>query len=117
LHIGAGSCDADKKLSYCSKECQRADWKNHKPFCRPGAECSVIDDGAFNLAETAPSGKSANGALQIPVEFANGKRILVSSSTMDPQMLRELKEAASNNSFGEGSAPPSIQHIDFNAVD
>ena len=24
-----------KKVSYCSKECQARDWKNHKPSCPP----------------------------------------------------------------------------------
>ena len=33
---GAGKCNIDKKPSYCSKDCQKADWKNYKPFCNPG---------------------------------------------------------------------------------
>lgn len=90
---GSGPCDADKKPYYCSKECQRADWKNHKPFCRPGAECSVVDDGSkYNMSDTAPAHKSEAGALQIPITFKDGKTILFSSSTMDVQMLKEMKE-------------------------
>ncbi|KXN86638.1 SET domain-containing protein 14 [Leucoagaricus sp. SymC.cos] len=27
-------CGACKKIAYCGTECQRADWKNHKPFCK-----------------------------------------------------------------------------------
>ncbi|KJA21024.1 hypothetical protein HYPSUDRAFT_55688 [Hypholoma sublateritium FD-334 SS-4] len=38
----SGPCDADMKPGYCSTQCQKADWKNHKTFCRPGAGCSVF---------------------------------------------------------------------------
>ena len=27
-------CSVCKAVAYCSKECQKADWKNHKPVCR-----------------------------------------------------------------------------------
>lgn len=28
-------CSRCRAAWYCSKECQRADWKDHKPFCKP----------------------------------------------------------------------------------
>jgi hypothetical protein len=85
---GSGKCDSDKKPSYCGKECQRADWKNHKSFCKPGAACSVIDTGASSHGMTKPN------ALQIPITMADGKTVLVSSSTMDAKELKEFKGAA-----------------------
>lgn len=30
----AGLCDTMDKPQYCTKECQRADWKRHRSFCR-----------------------------------------------------------------------------------
>ncbi|KAH9937669.1 uncharacterized protein B0H18DRAFT_971679 [Fomitopsis serialis] len=33
-------CSGCKTMGYCSKECQRADWKDHKPNCR-GAQTGV----------------------------------------------------------------------------
>ncbi|CAM9816964.1 unnamed protein product [Sphacelaria rigidula] len=28
-------CSRCRKAKYCCKECQRADWKSHKPACAP----------------------------------------------------------------------------------
>ncbi|KDR76932.1 hypothetical protein GALMADRAFT_138969 [Galerina marginata CBS 339.88] len=89
-----GKCDADKKPSYCSKECQLADWQNHKPFCKPGAECSVIDTGNSPRLGAGPSSKQ--GAIQIPITHADGSTHVVSSSTLDPQMLKEIRDLAQN---------------------
>ena len=87
---GSGKCDFDKKKpSYCSTECQKADWKNHKPFCCPGVECSVIDDGTWDAA--GPS-KPSRGAIQLPITHAGGSRTFVSSSTMDAKTLKEVRD-------------------------
>lgn len=32
------NCSRCKRAKYCSKECQRKDWKEHKPLCVPGEE-------------------------------------------------------------------------------
>ncbi|KAG5721443.1 hypothetical protein E4T56_gene13187 [Termitomyces sp. T112] len=87
----AGKCDLDKKPSYCSKECQRADWKNHKPFCKPGAACSILDK-----AECLPisSKTGMQGSISIPVIGPDGKPMVVSSSSMSPEMLKEIRKAS-----------------------
>lgn len=33
LHDNANRCSSCKRVSYCNRECQKADWKDHKPQC------------------------------------------------------------------------------------
>ena len=37
LKKGASACSACRSVSYCSKECQKAHWKEHKQTCRAAA--------------------------------------------------------------------------------
>mmetsp|Transcript_19320 Transcript_19320/g.47778 ORF Transcript_19320/g.47778 Transcript_19320/m.47778 type:complete len:135 (-) Transcript_19320:416-820(-) len=39
-------CSRCRFVHYCSKRCQRADWKNHKPFCDP---CTNKSEGKGNF--------------------------------------------------------------------
>jgi hypothetical protein len=84
--LGAGRCDKDKKPSYCGKECQKADWLNHKAFCKPGMPCSVIDkEGSQALVPAGPT----DGSLGIRLPFEDKARTL-SSRTMNAIDLREI---------------------------
>ena len=67
----------------------KADWKNHKPFCCPVAECSVIDDGTWDAAGPP---KLSRGAIQLPITHAGGSRTFVSSSTMDAKTLKQVRD-------------------------
>ncbi|KAF9480881.1 hypothetical protein BDN70DRAFT_992367 [Pholiota conissans] len=101
----SGKCDPDKKPSYCSKECQKADWKNHKPFCREGAECSVIDDGYVDPDAPLQGGSSKKeGTLQIPVTYKDGSTMYFSTSTLEPKVLKEMAESAKHHD------PPAHLH-------
>lgn len=37
-------CQGCKVMNYCSKKCQRADWANHKQYCRTIAEMSGYEN-------------------------------------------------------------------------
>lgn len=88
----SGKCDTDKKPAYCSKACQLADWKNHRPFCKPGMPCSVIDDYSDGGAGVS---ESKDGAIGIRVPTGEGSRErLIMSSTMSAEELKELREQA-----------------------
>ncbi|KAJ6581545.1 hypothetical protein B0H19DRAFT_511626 [Mycena capillaripes] len=81
----AGPCDTPVKPAYCSKTCQRADWKNHKPFCRPGAPCSII----AKERDLPAAGQGQSGeVLTIPFAGPGGRPMMLSSSTMTPEMLK-----------------------------
>ncbi|THU99711.1 hypothetical protein K435DRAFT_776905 [Dendrothele bispora CBS 962.96] len=90
----SGKCDPDKKPSYCSKECvtdQKADWKNHKPFCKPGQLCSVIaPESDYGMIRTH------SGALSIPIQHSNERTTLLSSSTWSAEDLRKIKRELEN---------------------
>ncbi|KAJ7281598.1 hypothetical protein C8J57DRAFT_1219466 [Mycena rebaudengoi] len=95
----SGKCDQDKKPSYCGKECQRADWKNHKPFCKPDAPCSVVErpEGSYKGHSS-----TKGGAIEVPINNADGTTTIVSSSTLSPDMLKQMKAYAEASGGGPG---------------
>ncbi|KAK0469913.1 uncharacterized protein EV420DRAFT_1258778 [Desarmillaria tabescens] len=97
----SGKCDSDKKPYYCSKE---YDWKNHKPFCQPGAPCSVIDVGDTDSLPSMVGGSTRNGAFQVPVQMPGGKTTTFSSSTMSPDSLKEVRDHLANQYPASGSS-------------
>ncbi len=57
-------CARCKSVSYCSRECQREDWKEHKVYCKIAAQpkekisnqgCSIVTGGLKNLSFNGPT--------------------------------------------------------------
>ncbi|KAH7874341.1 uncharacterized protein C8R40DRAFT_1194669 [Lentinula edodes] len=119
----SGKCDADKKPYYCSKRChiptnhknefslpEKEDWKNHKLFCRQGAPCSVIDPATA----TVSGGGTSQGSIRVPVHHADGTTSLLSTSTMNPEMLKEMGAALKD---AKARAGLSTLRMDLHEVD
>ncbi|KAJ4470949.1 hypothetical protein J3R30DRAFT_3710930 [Lentinula aciculospora] len=88
------------------------DWKNHKPFCRPGAPCSVLSPSTT----TVGGGSTSQGSIRVPVHHADGTTSLLSTSTMEPEMLKEMGAAmkAAKKAGLDGS---STLRMELNEVD
>eukprot|EP00798_Chlamydomonas_sp_ICE-L_P020078 gene20078-26794_t len=70
-HVGRGNlkkCAGCHRVAYCSKECQKADWKAHKPVCRTlqqiQEEDSVVHPECHNVSR---------GVFTIPLYSAFGR--------------------------------------------
>ena len=60
LEAGTQRCSRCKQTNYCSKECQRADWKKHKKQCKKNTGIATDgvcdDDTGSKHAEKGSSG-------------------------------------------------------------
>ncbi|KAK0469902.1 uncharacterized protein EV420DRAFT_1497412 [Desarmillaria tabescens] len=109
----SGKCDADKKPYYCSRECASSDWKNHKPFCKPGAPCSVIDvKGPSSIGS-----ENNKDSIQIPMNFGDGRTTIISSSTMSPEFLKEMRDLAEADAAGRDKLLPESFTMEMERLD
>ena len=44
-------CQSCLQVAYCSKECQKADWKNHKNFCNSQSQAAILREGSQHSEE------------------------------------------------------------------
>ncbi|KAJ6515120.1 hypothetical protein C8R47DRAFT_504040 [Mycena vitilis] len=96
----SGPCDIAVKPAYCSKPCQKADWKNHKPFCKAGAPCSII---AKELDLPASGQGQTADVLSIPIAGPDGNPMMLSSSTMPPKFMKMLQALSLGEENPEGA--------------
>ena len=59
------NCAKCHKTPYCSRECQKADWKAHKKIC---SKLAAEGGGAAGTSDGMPSGLSPPKGLDGPVE-------------------------------------------------
>lgn len=106
-----GGCPPAFKPSYCSKYCQVVDRKHHRPYCKPDATESSVrsPDTASTTAveqrpdppeeDTNPRERFESGPERTISMNVGGRTVQVSSSTIPPQMLREMRGHAERGNF------------------
>ncbi|TCD68856.1 hypothetical protein EIP91_009570 [Steccherinum ochraceum] len=102
----AGPCSMETKPSYCSKECQTADWRRHKPFCKPSSgktdpSSSTADSQIVlvrpdtGLASSSEESKPRDDGRKLQVDIPSplgGPAMTVVSSTMAPELMKEIRD-------------------------
>ncbi|TCD68864.1 hypothetical protein EIP91_009578 [Steccherinum ochraceum] len=96
----AGKCLSGVKPSYCSKDCQKADWKRHKPACtgqvpEPGpassVDLAVVSSGVTEV-RSAIRHDGREVSVTLPMSDPQGKAVEFSSTTLDPLILKEIRD-------------------------
>ncbi|KAI0089305.1 hypothetical protein BDY19DRAFT_136988 [Irpex rosettiformis] len=72
LKVCGGKCPVGRKPSYCSKECQKKDWKRHKPVCLGLSKAPVPDEDSeveSDVDNTQSTRPDAEGSDFNPEDF------------------------------------------------
>ncbi|KAF9654422.1 hypothetical protein BDM02DRAFT_3196715 [Thelephora ganbajun] len=106
-----GKCPAMFKPSYCSKECQKMDWKRHKPFCKAGAAKSSVhslntnNDTSEKTVQRSTTSEDMDSdkfegrtpGHSIDVAMRDGGTMRLNSRTLGPKMMREFRKIAEDD--------------------
>ncbi|KAI0752075.1 hypothetical protein C8Q74DRAFT_352923 [Fomes fomentarius] len=108
----AGRCPMERKPHYCSKECQRKDWRAHKPFCKLDAELTADGpppppvDGAPRLTADSDLSNTIEREPEIPdpgfegpehaieIDVPGQGMVRVESRNLTPAVLRWIRDKA-----------------------
>ncbi|KAH9828684.1 uncharacterized protein C8Q71DRAFT_792945 [Rhodofomes roseus] len=113
----AGKCEGAYKPHYCSKECQKKDWKQHKPNCKPGVPSragSPFEDVTTRQDNDASPGRDPwdehplpqnpgrERVITVPAPGRPGQSFEIASSTMSSEMLKEVRDEIEKLSLDMG---------------
>ncbi|KAH8834162.1 hypothetical protein DL96DRAFT_1457543 [Flagelloscypha sp. PMI_526] len=85
----AGRCDADKKPSYSKIRFNQHPLQDHKPYCRSGAECSVLEK-THVFPQTKAAGR---GSVGVPLTLPDGRQTIFATSTIDVEIIKKLEKS------------------------
>lgn len=79
-------CSRCEEVIYCSRECQVADWENHKPLCNKGKKIKLSKDHVNPYGESGMTLNSHNGVFggdrfRVPDGVAVGEMFWVKVQT------------------------------------
>lgn len=85
-------CSACKKVKYCGVECQKADWRTHKPLCKKAA-CGLGDEAATSAAGAEET--AAEVEIAISEEIAGEEARMLGELLEDQPLAAALAGAVS----------------------
>ncbi|TFK80252.1 hypothetical protein K466DRAFT_559266 [Polyporus arcularius HHB13444] len=101
-----GRCPMARKPHYCSKECQKKDWKAHKAYCKPDDELSErppgppvdgapklnAEDNTIPLPPPLPDANYQGPAHAIEMDIPGEGRVRLESRNLTPAVLRWMRD-------------------------
>ncbi|RPD76923.1 hypothetical protein L226DRAFT_551798 [Lentinus tigrinus ALCF2SS1-7] len=103
-----GRCPIAWKPHYCSKECQKKDWKAHKPYCKPDDELDMrppepevdgapqlnADDNTIPIPPEIPDSSYEGPERAIELDIPGQGRVRLESRNLTPAVLRWMRDIA-----------------------
>jgi predicted ATPase len=112
-------CGNCREIAYCSKTCQKNDWKRHKQSCVPAHPVKVVFSGAPGCGKTSTL-KALSHALDcalVPEVWTSLRELAIANATLDSfdQKTRDvafyLEMCATQCGFEDKTAPAKNKKI------
>ena len=92
------ACSRCKIVGYCSKSCQRTDWKIHKSICttrsQSHAHTTLFDDAvgreALNQSETSPKFNMTQKQSHVCIEFVSSLQLMIEERYIEEAFFDRL---------------------------
>ncbi|EIW56756.1 uncharacterized protein TRAVEDRAFT_73185 [Trametes versicolor FP-101664 SS1] len=119
----AGKCPPERKPHYCSKDCQRRDWRSHKPYCKPDAQLdrplpwgdsedvqTGLDVVPFvDLKAPVSNEEGPDRAVEIPLPGRPGETVTFYSQHLTPDIMRYMRDSMEERRAGRQARAPNLE--------